>query len=231
MMKILIPIFCAVLFSSSVATQNRTIPVKIEAKQSKLTPRDVIDNYLKALGGRDKLEAVKSTLTEAVVLIQDKNNKMAITASTKRMGNKFKFEQYVSGKPFTQVFDGERGYAGKGNRKIDFPADKIAEMKKGKTIEALQFDPSSFKAIVVEKVDGKDYNVLTSDKGSFYFDASTGLLYKSILKEGNAVIKKYMTVDGIKFPSEIEVEGDGQKVVSTTINLVLNRAFTDADFK
>ncbi|WP_449401032.1 hypothetical protein [Chryseobacterium wanjuense] len=147
------------------------------------------------------------------------------------MGNKFKSEQSVMGQKMVQFFDGEKGYFDQMGQKHDIPADKIAELKKSKVIDALAYDPSSYTNVTVEKLDGKDYNVLNSDKGKFYFDAATGLLYKSSASEGNATIKSYMTVDGMKFPAEIEAEGNGQKVTIKTTKVTINSGVTDADFK
>ncbi|MEI7489214.1 MAG: hypothetical protein WCJ72_17740, partial [Chryseobacterium sp.] len=71
MKKIIIPFFCAVLFSTSVAAQKTTAaPVKTEAVKSKLTSKELIDNYLKALGGKDKLETVKTTITDNTLSVQ-----------------------------------------------------------------------------------------------------------------------------------------------------------------
>ncbi|MBK1897825.1 hypothetical protein [Chryseobacterium paridis] len=227
MKKIIIPFFCAVLFSTSVAAQQKTTAVKTEATKSKLTPKDVIDNYLKALGGRDKLEAIKTTIIDNSLTVQG----MDISMSTKKMGNKFKSVQTVMGQQMTQVFDGEKGTFDQMGQKMDIPADKIADLKKSKTVDALGYDPASFQTVNVEKIDGKDYNVLSSDKGKYFFDASTGLLYKSESKEGTAIVKSYMTVDGLKFPGEIDAEGNGQKVIIKTTKIVLNSGVTDADFK
>lgn len=227
MKKIIIPFFCAVLFSTSVAAQQTTAAAKTEATKSKLSPKDVIDNYLKALGGKDKLEAVKTTVIDNTLSVQG----MEVSMTTKKMGNKFKSVQSVMGQQMTQLFDGEKGYFDQMGQKMDIPADKIADLKKSKVIDALGYDASNFQTVNVEKIDGKDYNVLTSDKGKFYFDAATGLLYKSEAKEGNAVVKSYMTVDGLKFPAEIEAEGNGQKVTIKTTKVVLNSGVTDADFK
>ncbi|MEY8759881.1 hypothetical protein [Chryseobacterium tongliaoense] len=227
MKKIIIPFFCAVLFSTSVAAQQTTAAAKTEATKSKLSPKDVIDNYLKALGGKDKLEAVKTTVIDNTLSVQG----MEVSMTTKKMGNKFKSVQSVMGQQMTQVFDGEKGYFDQNGQKMDIPADKIADLKKSKVIDALGYDAANFQTVTVEKIDGKDYNVLTSEKGKFYFDAATGLLYKSEAKEGNAVVKSYMTVDGLKFPAEIEAEGNGQKVTIKTTKVVLNSGVTDADFK
>ena len=229
MKKIIIPFFCAVLFSTSVAAQKKTTTAaaKTEAKQSKLTAKDVIDSYISALGGKDKLEAIKTSVTENTISVQG----MEFNMTTKKMGNKFRSEQSVMGQKMTQLFDGEKGYFDQMGKKNEIPADKISDLKKGKTIDALGYDPANFQTVTVEKIDGKDYNVLSSDKGKYYFDASTGLLSKSESKEGTAVISSYMTVDGIKFPAEVNAEGNGQKVVIKTTKIVLNSGVTDTDFK
>lgn len=228
MKKIIIPFFCAVLFSApAMAQKTTTAPAKTEAAKSKLTPKEVIDNYLTALGGKDKLESVKTTLIENTLSV----NGMEVAMTTKKMGGKFKSEQSVMGQKMVQFFDGEKGYFEQGGQKMDIPADKVAELKKGKVMDALAYDATKYSSVTVENLDGKNYNVLNSDKGKFYFDATTGLLYKSSATEGNATIKSYMTVDGIKFPQEIDAEGGGQKVNIKTTKVTINSGVTDADFK
>lgn len=229
MKKIILPLFCAVLFSTSAVAQKKTsaAPVKAEASNSKITPQQVVDNYLTALGGKAKLEAVKSTVIENTITAQG----MDINSTTKKMGNKFKSVQSVMGQEMTQVFDGEKGYMNQMGNKTDIPANQIEELKKSKTIDALGYDASKFQTVTVEKIDNKDYNVLSSDKGKFYFDAATGLLYKAGTGQGDAIMKSYMTVDGIKFPELIEAEGGGQKVTIKTNKVTLNSGVSEADFK
>jgi len=227
MKKIIIPFFCVVLFSTSAVAQQKSAPVKAAATQSTISSKQVIDNYLKALGGKEKLEAIKTSMIDNTLSVQG----MEVAMTTKKMGNKFRSEQSVMGQKMIQVFDGEKGYMDQMGQKMDIPADKIPELKKSKVIDALGYDAATFKTVNVEKIDGKDYNVLTSDKGKFYFDAVTGLLFKSETAEGKAFVKSYMTVDGIQFPADIEAEGGGQKVAIKTTKVVLNSGVTDADFK
>ncbi|KMQ67820.1 hypothetical protein ACM39_10775 [Chryseobacterium sp. FH2] len=228
MKKLIIPFFCAVFFSVSLNAQTADAVKKTEVIQSKLTPKDVIDNYFKALGGKDKLEAIKSTITESTILAEG----MEVSMISKKMGNKFKSVQKMGDKEIAaQAFDGEKGYINQMGNKAPIPADKIAELKKGKTIDELNYDPSNFKTVTVEKIEGKNYNVLASDKGSFYFDDSTGLLYKSVIGGGTVLVKEYMTVDGVKFQSNIEIQSKGQKVVIKTNKITVNSGVTDLDFK
>ncbi|MDF2554015.1 MAG: hypothetical protein K0R77_3290 [Chryseobacterium sp.] len=228
MKKIILPFFCAIVFSTpAMAQKTSTATIKSEAATSQITPKQVIDNYLTALGGKAKLESVKSAIIENVINAQG----MDINSTTKKMGNKFKSVQTVMGQEMTQVFDGEKGYRSQMGNKSDIPAEQIAELKNSKTIDALGYDASKFQAVTVEKIDGKDYNVLSSEKGKFYFDAATGLLYKAGSPQGDAIMKSYMTVDGIKFPELIEAEGGGQKVSIRTTKVTLNSGVSDADFK
>ena len=58
--------------------------------------------------------------------------------TTKKLGNKFKSVQSFMGKEMVQLFDGEKGYFDQMGTKTDIPADKIAELKKGKPMDAMK---------------------------------------------------------------------------------------------
>lgn len=228
MKKIIIPFFCAVLFSVPAAAQKKgAAPAKKEAAKSQLTTKDVLDKYFNALGGKNKLESVKSMIVENTMNTQG----MDITMTTQKSGNKFKSVQSVMGQTITQVFDGEKGYMDQMGQKIDIPADQIADLKKQVPVEALAFEEADFKSASTEKLDGKDYNVLTSDKGKSYFDAATGLLYKAGSEQAGMTVKNYMTVEGMKFPSDVEFEGNGQKVTIKTTKITINPVISDSEFK
>lgn len=187
----------------------------------------MIDNYIAALGGKAKLEAVKSTITENTMTVQD----LEISMITKKLGNKFKSEQSIMGETIIQLFNGEKGYFEQGGQRVDIPANQISELHKSKTIDALGYLAENFTSVNQEQINEKKYNVLNSDKGKIFFDATTGLLYKSEIGDATAAIKSYMTVEGIKFPELIEAEGDGQMVILKTNKIIINAGVTEADFK
>ena len=227
MKKIILPFIFALAVSAPVAAQKAPAKATTAAAKSQLTAQTVIDNYLVALGGKAKLEAVKTTITENTMSVQG----MELSMTTKKMGNKFKSVQSVMGQEMSQVFDGEKGVINQMGNKMDIPAETLPELKKGKTIDALGYDAASFTTVATEQLEGKAYNVLTSEKGKFFFDASTGLLYKSETNQGSAIVKSYLTVDGIKFPELIEAEGNGQKISIKTTKVTINSGVTDEDFK
>lgn len=226
MKKIIIPIFCAVLMSSALSANSTETDITVVKTKYQLTPQQIIDKYIEAVGGKSKLESVKSSISEDVISTQG----VEISSVTKKMGNKFKSVQTIMGREIVSVFDGEKGYSNQTGQRMDFTSDRILELKKGRTIDALGFEASKYTA-AAESSEGKDYNVLISNGTKLYFDSSTGLLYKTVNAQSSAVIKSYISVDGIKFPEIIEAEGGGQKIVIKTNKVTLNSGVSDADFK
>lgn len=226
MKKIIIPIFCAALMSSALSANSTETDITVVKTKYQLTPQQIIDKYIEAVGGKSKLESVKSSISEDVISTQG----VEISSVTKKMGNKFKSVQTIMGREIVSVFDGEKGYSNQTGQRMDFTSDRILELKKGRTIDALGFEASKYTA-AAESSEGKDYNVLISNGTKLYFDSSTGLLYKTVNAQSSAVIKSYINVDGIKFPEVIEAEGGGQKIIIKTNKVTLNSGVSDADFK
>lgn len=228
MKKIIIPFLCLTLFSTAVSAQKKAT-TKVESAKpavAEVNSKTILDNYLTALGGKAKLEAVKSIMTEEQISVQG----MDIISVTKKMGNKFKSVQTVMGQKITTVFDGTKGYMDQMGTKTEFPLDKIEELKKARTIDALGFSEATY-TNSVEKIDNKNYNVLTSNKGKLFFDAATGLLYKTNIAGVNMTIKSYKEVDGLKFPELLEAEGNGQNIVVKTSKITVNNGVSDTDFQ
>ena len=223
----MIAIFCAIFYSPSVVAQKTSDPVNKNISKSEITAQYVIDKYLDALGGKAKLEAIKSTITENTMTVQG----MDIAMVTKKMGNKFKSSQLVMGQSVIQVFDGEKGYVDQMGTRTDLPESAIPDLKKLRTVEALGFQADDYKDAIVEALNDHNYYVLVSDNSKLYFDMKTGLLYRTKKEMGDAIIKSYLTVAGVQFPEHIEVEGNGQKVTIKTTKVIVNSGVSDEDFK
>ena len=227
MKKIIIPFFCLTLFSTPYFAQTAK-NTKVEAIKGTLTAKQVLDKYFEAMGGKQKLEAVKSVIIEGTMSVQG----MEISSVTKKMGNKFKYSQTVMAQDMLQVFDGEKGYVKQMGKEASLTPEQIEKFKKGKTIDVLAMDtPEKMTSVTVEKLDGKDYNVLTSEKGKFYFDAATHLLYKTLAEGAEIIVKDYITQEGIKFPGTTEIKAQGQEIVMKNTKVTLNSGVTEADFK
>ncbi|KQT16327.1 hypothetical protein ASG31_12480 [Chryseobacterium sp. Leaf404] len=228
MKKIILPFILILTLSEPFSAQKINSTSGASSASSQMTAKKVIDNYLTALGGRAKLESLKTIIIENTMSAPNAEVKM----TTKKMGNKFNSVQDIMGTKVSQVFDGKRGILEQKGMKTEIPAMTISDLKTKRMLDALNYEASTFTGVTSEQIDGKNYHVLTSAKGRYFFDAATGLLYKSEINGGsNSTVKSYMTVEGIKFPELVEADRKGQTISIKTTKIILNSGVSDADFK
>lgn len=197
------------------------------ANISAQTAKQVIDNYTTALGGKQKLESVKTLSMKNTISVMG----MQMDGKTIKKDNKFKSSQSMMGQEMVQVFDGEKGFANQMGQKIDFPADQVAKLKESKLMDALGMNPDKMKTVEKKQIDGKDYIVLSSDDSKYYFDAKTNLLYKTEGDKGTMTINKYADVNGIKFVEEMSIDAAGQHVDVKNSDIQINQPVSDDEFK
>lgn len=197
------------------------------ANLSAQTAKQVIDNYVTSLGGKQKLEAVKTLSMKNTISVMG----MEMEGKTVKKDNKFKSTQSMMGQEMSQVFDGEKGFANQMGQKIDFPADQVAKLKDAKLMDALGLNPEKMKTVEKKQIDGKDYIVLSSDDSKYYFDAKTNLLWKTEGDKGTMIISKYTDIDGIKFVEEMSIDAAGQQVSVRNSDIKINQPVSDDEFK
>lgn len=215
MKKLIVSFALSLLFAANMMAQN--VP----------TAKQVIDNYITALGGRQKLESVKTLTMKNTLSVMG----MDMEGKTVKKDNKFKSTQTMMGQEMVQMFDGEKGYANQMGQKMDFTADQVAKMKTAKIIEALAMDPAKIKTVEKKQMDGKDFYVLSSDDTKSYFDVKTGLLEKSEGDKGTMTITKYADVEGIKFVEEMTLNAAGQEIKIKNSDIKINQPVSDEEFK
>lgn len=191
------------------------------------TAQQVIDNYVTALGGKQKLESVKTLSMKNTISVMG----MDMEGKTLKKDNKFKSSQTMMGQEMFQVFDGEKGYASQMGQKVDFPADQVAKLKDAKLMDALGMNASKIKTVEKKQEDGKDFIVLSSDDTKYYFDAKTGLLSKTEGDKGTMTINKYVSVDGIQFVEEMTIDAAGQQIQVKNYDIKVNQPISDDEFK
>jgi len=209
-----------------------------------VTAQTVIDNYINAIGGKDKLMNVTTLVQEMGATLQG----MSLTTTLKQKSpNMMSNDVSMAGmgSVFKQVFDGEKGYMAQQGQKRDMPAEMLAEMKSRKGLFAeLNYDSSKLELTGIESVDGKDAYVVvvTGDSGKTknYYDVASGLKVKKsdTAKDSNGqeVVQEttygdYKEVDGIKFPHQMVAPAAGQKIEFITISVKVNAPLTKADFE
>lgn len=206
------------------------------------TADEIIDKNIAALGGADKIAAVKTVQYDQSMSIMG----MDMTAkSTIVVGQSSRNDMSVMGQKITQVIDGDKGWAINpmqgGSAPQAMPDDQV-KMQKGNTY-LVGTDLATAKAqkypvelVGKEKMDAKDvYNLkVTRPEGvaNYYVDATTyqvtGMKATVSMQGQSGEVKMqyggYKTIEGLTIPSTIELNSPAMPgaVTMTLSNMVFN---------
>ena len=201
-----------------------------------VTASSVIDDYLKAVGGKDKIANVNSLVTSSEAKIQgmqlslvQKNatpNKSSVTVSM--MGNVM---QKI-------VFDGTKGYQEVNGQKKEMAKEDLEEIKN----TAAPFADKNYKTGSldrIEPIDGNNAYVIKHGKKEVFYDVKSGLKVKEVKTaqgpQGEVkipmVFSDYKEVNGIKFPHKI-IQKNGPMTLEFIVKEIkINEGVSDADFQ
>ncbi|MBO0950939.1 outer membrane lipoprotein-sorting protein [Fibrella forsythiae] len=212
------------------------------------TVDELVDKHVAALGGMDKLSAVKSVVTDRSLSVQG----MEIpSVTTVMVGKAMRSESTVMGNSMVQVVNGSTGWmirpammGGTGD-----PEDMDANTLKQSMSQLYPFgslvnykdNGTKVELVGKEQVDKKDvYHLKVTPKdGSTidqYLDATTYLVSKIKTsmngQEGEILFSDYKEVNGVKFPNTMEIVGGQMGSISFNTNkVVVNGPVDEAIFK
>jgi predicted Zn-dependent peptidase len=209
-----------------------------------LTAMDVVNNYVKAIGGKEKLETVKSMLTNADITIQ--GVPMSPKGVIKAMApNMYSMEMSIEGMGtvMKQSFNGETGYMEQQGQKRPLPEADIASRKAEKGLfSELYFDASNLTLESLTTIDGADaYKVvLTKDdkKSERFYSVESNLLLRTeetVEMGGQSIttvtdFSDYRDVNGIMMPMSTQVTTGPQVVTMKATDIKINEGVTAEDF-
>jgi len=213
-----------------------------------VTAQSVIENYLKAIGGKQVLQNTTTLVQEMSASFQGQNMVMTVKQMSPNL-----FANDVSivgmGSVFKQAFNGETGYMAQMGNKQPMPENMISKMKAKKGLfSELSLLADTTKKISlsgIETVDSKDAYVVVIEDGKGetsknYYDVATGLKIKSVATGkgpgGQDVTQEttfgdYKEVSGIKFPHTSSLPMAGQKIEMKVTSVKVNETLTKADFE
>jgi len=183
-----------------------------------ITPSSIIDDYLNAIGGKDKLKQVNSIEQHFAMSVMGQD---AMIRTFKVNKEKLAVIVEMAGQVMqSQKYDGTKGQmSGMGQNQIFEEGDELDDMKSQTTIfDQLDYSGVDYKLDLkgIEKVDGKDcYKLLVTNpvgkKTTEFYAKDSKLLVKTVTTEGEKAIivvsSDYEEVDGIMFPKKITTEG------------------------
>lgn len=216
-------------------------PVKAMEAPSDLSADDVINKYLDAIGGKEKLSTINDLVMTSGISIQGMSIEIKIQ---QKAPNKIKVETLMGGNALsTQVFDGEKGMVKSqmGNQEIS--GDDLEYMKIQATLNAeMHFKELGIKTEITgsEEVDGKPawkvQMTLPSGRTAVdFYDQESGLKVKSVSQQGGmsvtATYSDYRPVEGIQFPFKTKQVAGPQNLDIEVKSVEINKGVDDSVFE
>ncbi|WP_159022444.1 pitrilysin family protein [Formosa sp. L2A11] len=201
-----------------------------------VTAKTVIQNYITAVGGKEKIDTVNSLLMQSETEVQP--GVMMNLEIKKTTKNQFAQEITAMGQTIVKTaMNGKSGYAIMQGQKKDMSEDElkktIAESAPFPEIKYLEGGVTLEK---IEAIEGENaYKIKVDDELSLFFSVDTGLKIKEerTSKEGSSSLfySEYKDLDGIKFPYKLAINMGPQKFDFTVTEIKVNEGITDEDFK
>ena len=178
---------------------------------SDISAEDVINEYVKAIGGKDALAEVTSIEIKATSNIQGTVLEMY---SVKNNQNQSLMEMSAMGMTIAKtVFNKYQGYNEVNGQRIPLTEVELEQaIINSALFSELNFDFSLVQLVGTSDVEGeKAYEIKVTDNKSVFYSVDTGLKLKEVESqevEGNLIIgetyfKEYEEVEGILLPKEI----------------------------
>lgn len=201
-----------------------------------MTAEKVLENYIKAIGGKEKLEKVTSLRQTSNMEIMGMQMEMSI--SQKGTDKMLMVQVLPMGQgEVRMVINGDKGMMKSPMGEQALEGDALKASKRKGMFAELEYLKGGTKMELLpsEVVNGKTtYPVkITGDAGAVttnWYDAKTGLVVKSNTPQGEATIENYQEVNGIKFPEKMTIKSQQGEVKSTTKTEV-NPTLSDDLFK
>lgn len=215
---------------------NKSIPDGMSAL-------DVMNNYIKAIGGKTLLSSVNTLVTKASVTLPGAPFKPE-AISKKMMPNK-SIDEWTApmGLILKQTFSGEKGYREglmMGGQKTMMTDEEIEEAKNVEGIfDEIYFTADQIELINISAIDGEDVykvKVIKNDKTSYrYYSTESGYLVSVDSEDANKNIVSvkygdYKNVEGLWAPHLMQINQGGQVIEFITTEVLINTPLKDSDF-
>lgn len=213
-----------------------------EEKQS-ITPQSIIDKYINALGGREKMEGIfdRTTVMRGTAMEQ------SITIVIKqKFPNKFRQEIKVAGMDQVIIFNGEKAIIKVADQTMDILDEQLEQLKIEGAMD-LMWQPEKYGVSFAydgnELFDQKKYQILnlTTKNGEvskLYFDDESGLKVKEIKSVQSQMGKiqqtieysDYKEINGVMFPHKLKQSFGPQTIELNVSSIKVNTNLSDDIF-
>ncbi len=232
------------LAQDSTDTNPPEMNVTMKQVPEGFTANGVIDNYLEAIGGKEKFSTVKDRTTIMRGEIMGQNLSIVIK---QKAPNKLKQNIRSGEMKQTILYDGTKGVMIVGDEETEFDNKKLEKLKLEAAMNFLldvEAYGVSLELIGIETIESTDcYKIeLTTEGGTNwvqFYEIDTGLKIKEVkeveTKQGSfqqeTFYSDYKEVDGLKFPFKI-IQSFGMQTIEMNVSSVkLNKGLKDSVFE
>ncbi|PIQ07631.1 MAG: peptidase M16 [Ignavibacteriales bacterium CG18_big_fil_WC_8_21_14_2_50_31_20] len=208
-----------------------------------VTAKSIIENYISAIGGREKVEKIKDKTTLITSKVQGMEIKLEIF---NKAPNKYLQTMDAGMMKQKSVYDGVVGKVAAMGKEQILEGDYLENMKMEATLNLfLNYSAAGINAKLAgtDKVDGEDVYIVNltlpnKDVWTHYYSKTSGLLVKESkslkLPQGvmtqSSLYNDYKEVDGIKFPFKITQSVGPQSMELEVTSLKTNTGLEDSLF-
>ncbi|MFC4095497.1 M16 family metallopeptidase [Euzebyella saccharophila] len=201
---------------------------------------DILNSYLEAIGGKDKLEDIHSIALLAEAEMQGMKLNLHMKKTDK---NQFMQDLQVAGNSMSlQKFNGETGFVVMQGQRKDMSAEEIAKVKEEATPfpELGYLSSENITLEGLETIEGKKaYKLKISEEKTIFYDQESGLKLQEVntAKMGGQTIvstityQDYKEVSGIQYPHSLSQTVGPQSFDFKITEIKVNEGVTDADFE
>ena len=204
-----------------------------------LTAKGVMDGYIKAIGGRAKLEGIKTKATISEASMQG----MTIQVSNQQTAkNQMRVEVSMMGNVMQKmVINASKGYNEMQGQKMELKGKEFENaLKDAALFPEMDIDPDQISLEGIVVVNGKDaYEIKWSDNKSHYYAVDDFLKIQTVetmemqgqIQSSTTNFSNYKAVEGIHFPHTVQQDMGPQKVDFQVKSITLNKPMDDNLFE
>lgn len=203
-----------------------------------VTTKTVFDNYMEAIGGKEKAESIDNAV------MKGKMNAMGQSLDVEMVSTKSdEFFMQISMPGMTKmksVFNGDSGYNEMQGQRKDMSAEEADSAKLTSGLFPELKDPSLFELTGIESTDkGDAYVIKVSDTENSFYSVETGLKLKSVTiqeqmgqkMENTVGYSEYKEVDGVLFPHLMTQSVGPQNFEIVFNEIMVNQDIPDSKFE
>ena len=240
------PLACAQSAASASSDSKATTGASAPASAPALTADQILENYIKAIGGRENWKKLTTRISTGTIDVPAMNLSGLVTVREKAP-NRSIFTVNFNGAVFQQGFDGTIGWSNDPQNGLREQAgEELAETKRDSDF----YHPLDLKQMYskitltgTDKIDDRDAYIVeasSADLGTdkIYFDTQNGLVLRIVgqhhTMDGPATFTEdfsdFREVDGIKLPYTVHQESPSSTFTIKFTEIRHNEAIEDAAF-